>query len=116
VAAFASRFPEMGVGETAATAIALVMHELATNSMKYGCLSEESGTLDIAGTTNDSQLVLVWTERGGPAVDRAGRPDGYGSKLLERIVGGQLGGTITYDWTEEGVVVQLELDATELAK
>jgi len=108
--------PRMGVGETAATGIALVMHELATNSMKYGCLSVESGTLDIAGTTNESELVLVWTERGGPSVDRVGRANGYGSKLLDRIVGGQLGGAITYDWTEEGVVVQLELNATELAK
>ncbi len=52
----------MGVEEAAATAIALVVHELATNSLKYGALSSDAGTLDIATQTNSTEFSLVWTE------------------------------------------------------
>lgn len=107
--------PRMGVGEMAATTLALIIHELATNSVKYGCLSAETGTLDVSGVTEDEEILLAWTERGGPAVDRENRPDGYGSKLLQRSVTMQLGGSIDYDWTPEGVVIQLRLKTDRLA-
>jgi len=60
--------PRMGVGEKSATTLALVIHELATNSLKYGALSAESGTLDVSCNPNDREVVVVWTERGGPPV------------------------------------------------
>ncbi|HZX70914.1 MAG TPA: HWE histidine kinase domain-containing protein, partial [Rhodanobacter sp.] len=62
--------PKMSVGEEAATTLAFVVHELATNSLKYGALSAANGTLDVSCTTtpNDSEVVIVWTERGGPSV------------------------------------------------
>ena len=108
--------PRMGVGEAAATALALIFHELATNSMKYGALSIDTGTLDLSGFTDDDEVTLTWTERGGPAVDAPNGAAGYGSKLLNRSVSGQLGGTITYDWSSEGVVVVLKLSCERLAK
>ena len=106
--------PRMGIGERAATTLALVTHELATNSLKYGALSAPSGMLDISGTTSDRDVSIVWTERGGPSV---GPPDGegYGRKLLERSVSGQLGGTIVTDWSNEGIIVTLTLKAEKLA-
>lgn len=117
--AFAGRIrvavPRMGVGETAATSIALAFHELATNSLKYGALSSEAGTLDISGAEEDSKVTVVWTERGGPPVNEGERTAGYGSKLLERSITGQLGGRISYDWDSDGVIVQLEMNATKLA-
>ena len=58
--------PRMGVGEQAATTLALVVHELATNSLKYGALSSPSGALDISCAPHDTEVVVVWTERGGP--------------------------------------------------
>ena len=58
--------PRMAVGETGATALALVVHELATNSIKYGALSSDNGTLDISCESPDDELVVIWTERGGP--------------------------------------------------
>jgi two-component sensor histidine kinase len=55
--------PRMGVGEKSATALALVIHELATNSLKYGALSTDTGTLDVACDTTDDRVAVVWTER-----------------------------------------------------
>ncbi len=78
--------PRMGVGEGAATSVALVIHELATNSLKYGALSQEAGTLDLSGATEDSFISLAWTERGGPVVEAPNNSQGYGGKLLLRSV------------------------------
>ena len=60
--------PKMNVGETSSTTLALVIHELATNSAKYGALSLASGTLDVSCNANDDEVVVMWTERGGPPV------------------------------------------------
>lgn len=108
--------PRMGVGEAAATALSLIFHELATNSMKYGALSKDTGILDLSGATEDGEVTLTWTERGGPAVDAPKSEGGYGSKLLNRSVSGQLGGTIEYDWSEKGVVIVLKLSGEKLAE
>ena len=105
--------PRMGVGENAATSLALVIHELATNSLKYGSLSVESGLLDISGTTTDREVCIAWTERGGPSVEPPGA-EGYGSKLLHRSVTG-LGGIIMTDWSNDGIVVTLAMDAKRLS-
>lgn len=105
----------MGVGERAATGLALVIHELATNSMKYGALSAPLGTLDLSSIADGEDLVLTWLEHGGPKViDPVGRA-GFGSKLVQRSVTGQLGGTIDYDWAESGLVVTLRMDRGRLA-
>ncbi|KKC33250.1 sensor histidine kinase [Devosia psychrophila] len=118
-AAFSGRIrvavPRMGVGEQAATTLALVVHELATNSLKYGALSAEKGTLDISGVADEDLVCITWTERGGPAVDVQGQGEGYGSKLLNRGVSGQLGGSISTEWFEEGIVVSLKIDPARLS-
>jgi two-component sensor histidine kinase len=84
--------------------------------MKYGALSVDTGTLDLSGSTDDDEVTLIWTERGGPAVESPNGVEGYGSKLLNRSVNGQLGGTIAYDWSEKGVAVVLKLSAAKLAR
>lgn len=106
--------PRMGIGEQAATTVALVIHELATNSLKYGALSVETGMLDISGTSSDDEICLVWTERSGPAVAPPA-DQGYGSKLLTRIITGQLGGSLKTDWSEEGIIVHVTMSAQRLA-
>ncbi|MBX9457116.1 MAG: PAS domain-containing protein [Rhizobium sp.] len=78
--------PRMGVGEGAATALALIFHELATNSLKYGALSTDAGILDLSGTGDDENVELVWTERGGPLVEDPNGVEGYGSKLVKRSI------------------------------
>jgi two-component sensor histidine kinase len=104
----------MGVGEAAATTLALVIHELATNSLKYGALSSDAGTLDISCDTPGEEMTIVWTERGGPSVKPPETVGGYGSKLLQRSVSTQLDGSIEYDWQPDGIVVTLKLRAETL--
>ncbi|PWV97750.1 two-component sensor histidine kinase [Hoeflea marina] len=106
--------PRMGIGEQSATTLALVVHELATNSLKYGALSASTGTLDISGSSTPEEVCIVWTERGGPAVARSGE-EGYGSKLIRRSVTGQLGGTIETDWSDDGIIVTVTMNAAKLA-
>ncbi len=106
--------PRMSVGETAATALAMVLHELATNSVKYGALSAPNGTLDVAAIAEESEVVVVWTERGGPVV-AAPALDGFGSKLLKRSMTSQLNGSVEHNWSEEGAIVTLRMDKVRLA-
>jgi two-component sensor histidine kinase len=108
--------PRMGVGEQAATTLALVVHELATNSLKYGALSSPTGTLDISCDHHDTKVVVVWTERGGPPVSAPTDDGGYGSQLLNRSMTVQLGGSISCDWCAEGIIVTLDMTKDRLAK
>ena len=107
--------PRMGIGEAAATSLALIIHELATNSLKYGALAADTGVLDLSGASDGQDLELVWTERGGPRVEPPKDEVGYGSRLVKRSVSGQLRGTINYDWASEGVTVTLRLNGERLA-
>lgn len=104
----------MGVGESAATAIALILHELATNSMKYGALSNPTGTLDVTSATDADSIVLTWVERGGPTLEAPAGP-GFGSQLVKRSVSGQLGGSIDYNWSAGGLIVTLRIKRSRLA-
>lgn len=105
----------MGVGEAAATGLALVIHELATNSMKYGALSVPTGTLDLSSNADGEDIVLTWLERAGPAVVAPAGAEGFGSKLVRRSVAGQLGGSILYDWAEDGLIATLHLNRQHLS-
>ncbi|MGI4942707.1 MAG: sensor histidine kinase [Janthinobacterium lividum] len=107
--------PEMPVGEAAATTLALIVHELATNSIKYGALSMADGTLAVTCATHDDEVVLLWTERGGPPVAIPAGPPGYGSKLITQSVSRQLGGSIAYAWPAEGMVATLRMRMSRLA-
>jgi two-component sensor histidine kinase len=114
IGAFSGRIrvsvPRMGVGEAAATTLALVVHELATNSLKYGALSVPAGTLDVSCSSQEDVVVVSWTERGGPKVITPTGPGGYGSTLLTRAMTRQLDGSINREWHEAGVVVTLTMN------
>lgn len=107
--------PRMRVGEAATTTLALVVHELATNSLKHGALSVDTGLLDVSCSAHDEAVTVIWTESGGPRVEAPAGLGGYGSKLVERSMSGQLRGSIVYDWAEDGVVVTLKMDPDRLA-
>jgi two-component sensor histidine kinase len=106
--------PRLGVGEIAATNLALVVHELATNSIKYGALSIKTGTLDVSCSDHDSEdVVVVWTERGGPPVTGSSSPGGFGSKLLTRSMA-DLGGSAEVNRDPAGVIVTLRMTKAAL--
>ena len=119
LAAFSGRIrvsvPRMRVGESSTTILAMVVHELATNSLKHGALSVETGTLDVSCTAHDEAVTVVWTESGGPKVKPPSGPGGYGTKLVERSVTGHLRGSIEYDWCEDGVIIALKMNPSRLA-
>jgi two-component sensor histidine kinase len=107
--------PKMIVGEVSATTLALVVHELATNSLKYGALSAAGGILDLSCITHGRDVIVTWTEAGGPPVIAPVAESGFGSKLLKRGISGQLGGSIAFDWRKEGVIITMRMDKDRLA-
>jgi two-component sensor histidine kinase len=108
--------PRMSVGESSTTIIALIVHELATNSLKYGALSVDTGALDVSCSAHDEAVTVIWTESGGPKVTAPAGASGYGSKLVERSVRGHLRGEIKHDWAQDGLVVTLRVDPLRLAE
>jgi two-component sensor histidine kinase len=107
--------PRMGVGEKTATTLALVFHELATNSVKHGALSTEAGSLDISSQPDERDVVVIWAETGGPCIEQAPEMQGFGSKLIARSLSQQLHGTIEYGWQKNGLVVTLRMRRDRLA-
>lgn len=105
--------PRLAAGESAATNLALIIHELATNSVKYGALSIGIGTLDITCTVQENDVALVWTERGGPTATEPAEA-GFGSKLVSRLVA-RLGGSFASDWSPGGLIVKLDMKKDRLA-
>ncbi len=106
--------PDVLVGESSISTLALVVHELATNSLKYGALSRHTGTLDVACTVDDEAVLFVWTETGGPAVSKPPIASGFGSKLVENIITRQLSGSIAIEWLQKGIVVRLRMNQARL--
>jgi two-component sensor histidine kinase len=110
-AAFSGRIrvavPRMGVGERTASTLAMVVHELATNSVKHGALSTDTGTLDLSGRTEGDEVHLIWSETGGPAIASEPEMSGFGSQMVLRSVASQLGGSLTHDWQPSGLVATL---------
>jgi two-component sensor histidine kinase len=107
--------PRLSVGEASTTVLALIIHELATNSLKYGALSVDTGTLDVSSSAHDTAVTLIWAERGGPEVVMPKGPAGYGTRLVERSITGHLRGSIVYNWADEGLIVTLRVDPEQLA-
>lgn len=91
---------------TTAQTLALVLHELATNSAKYGALSTLSGRLALGWETPAGRLQLKWEETGGPIV-QVPRSRGFGTRSVIASIETQLGGDVRFDWRSEGVICHL---------
>ena len=82
--------------------LALALHELATNSAKYGALSVAKGSLFVGWQTDRNILTLSWREAGGPSV-QAPSSQGFGTKILNASIKHQIGGNVTWDWRPSGL-------------
>jgi PAS domain S-box-containing protein len=92
----------------AALTMALVFHELATNAVKYGALSVDTGRVDLAWTlSEDGLLRLKWVESGGPPVAPPTRK-GFGSRLIERGLRGEFHGSAATEYQPSGVICTME--------
>jgi len=105
----------MGVGEGTATTLAMVIHEMATNSVKHGALSSEDGVLNISSADSEDSILLTWAETGGPPLTTVPSLTGFGSKMVERSLTQRLAGSIDYDWQPSGLVATLTMRKDRLA-
>ncbi|WP_394729984.1 HWE histidine kinase domain-containing protein [Altererythrobacter sp. GH1-8] len=91
------------VSPKAYTVLALVLHEMVTNSVKYGSLCDRSGELAIAlSRSPDGDLIIDWQESGGPPVEEPTRR-GFGSTIIERSIPFELQGEARLDFQREGL-------------
>lgn len=107
--------PDLTLTPRAANAVSLALHELATNAVKYGALSVETGRVEVSwNSTPTGGFTLRWAESGGPHVTMPGRR-GFGSTLLEKVTGRELGGKGRVEYRADGVRAVLEADARAVA-
>jgi two-component sensor histidine kinase len=94
----------------AAQAIAMTLHELATNAAKYGALSAVNGRVELKWSHEPGgRLNLRWVETGGPAIQAPTRK-GFGRRIIEQVIV-QLKGKTSFDWRADGLVCEITLQA-----
>ena len=99
--------PPVRVPPPTAVSLTLTMHEMATNASKYGALSVPDGTITVRWAIENGLLVLQWSEAGGPPVAQPTR-SGFGTRLINRALAADLGGTVTLDYAPDGVRCRIE--------
>jgi PAS domain S-box-containing protein len=98
--------PEVHLAPKSALALTLAMHELFTNALKYGALSNKTGSVDLVWSLTDgplSPLTIVWVEQGGPLVSPPKRR-GFGTTLLERSLAADLNGEVKTEFLPQGLL------------
>jgi two-component system CheB/CheR fusion protein len=111
--------PEVMLGAEAGQVMGMVFHELATNAAKYGALSAPSGRLSISwrlslnGSASD-RLVFEWRETGGPMVGSPSKSS-YGMNVVRELIPYELGGTVDYVPSPEGVQCQMDIPLNRLS-
>jgi PAS domain S-box-containing protein len=98
--------PLFRVPPKTAVSLAIAVHELGTNALKYGALSVPGGRVELDWEVADDEFRLTWRERGGPSVAEPARR-GFGSRLIERGLAAELGGEARIAFDPEGVVCTL---------
>ncbi len=99
--------PTVLVGERAARCYAMVLHELATNAVKYGALSSTAGRLSVSWQLEDNKLCVTWDERCDFSVLKPTR-SGVGSTVIDRCIRHQLQGNIRMMWRDVGLRCEFE--------
>lgn len=111
--------PPVNLGPQPALQLALALHELATNALKYGALSNDAGRVaihwSVEGEGGQAEFCISWIESGGPAVKAPARK-GFGSQLIERATAAGFGGRGALDYLSSGVRWSLRAPFNGLAE
>ena len=94
--------------------MAMVLHELATNSTKHGALSVSTGKVKISWTINKDRFALIWQESDGPPVLGLPEHEGFGSLLMRQSVVTHLGGELNFAWESAGLAVNFSFPVERL--
>ncbi|MCO5734176.1 response regulator [Rhizobium sp. SSA_523] len=97
----------------ALTSLALLLHEFTTNAAKYGALSSPSGRLTIDVSALDEQLTIGWHEHGLCGINATPEREGFGTRLEQAALSG-LGGTISRNWREDGLSLDVQIPLGKL--
>lgn len=105
---------DIHIGDSAATPMALFLHEMLTNSVKYGALSAAGGHIALSIGHEGDRVLLDWQESGGPAL--AGEPTpGFGTRLIQMTIERQMSGEILRRWSPGGLAVEARIPLAMLA-
>jgi PAS domain S-box-containing protein len=98
--------------------LAMAFHEFATNAAKYGALAHAAGRLEIGWDVDDAAglLRLRWRERGGGSPGDAPVIDGFGARLVDAMLAGQLGGSFERRFTDDGIVFAIALPLARIRR
>lgn len=107
---------DVPIDDRSATPMALLFHELVTNAVKYGALSQPGGIVDLEIVAKDEILTLIWREKGGPVLPGEPVHRGFGTRLALMSIEQQLGGTIAFAWERSGLVVRTSLSQSQLIR
>lgn len=107
--------PSVRLSPMAAQSISMALHELATNALKHGGLSQAGGRVNLQWTTGDDMLSIRWTETSMSPI-AAPTHDGFGMKLLRRAIRRQLGGSVLVDWKPSGLECTMEFPLTRISR
>ena len=114
----AERFRFIGddatIDDAAATPLALLFHELATNAAKYGALASPGGQVTVEVAAAGEEYSMVWREVGGAPLRGEPPKEGFGSRLVKLSVEGQLSGKLERRWLAEGLEVSFSVPAAQL--
>ena len=105
--------PPLRLAATAVQPMVMVLHELASNAFRHGSLSRPGGQLRVSWQPRRREgeggtLRLRWEETGGPGLVPPAQ-SGFGSRVIAATVRGQLGGTLAFDWTADGMVCDITI-------
>jgi len=100
---FTIQGPDVDLNPRAATAVALALHELATNAAKYGALSLPTGRVELSWLVEDEAFQMTWRETGGPPAAEPRRV-GFGTRLIRKGLSSELRADVQLDYSPAGLV------------
>lgn len=98
--------PEVALAARQLLGLSMILHELYTNSVKYGALQTDEGSIELSWTVTGGEVALIWSER-GPRCPPKIPKSGFGQRMIDTVVKADLNGTIERRWEQDGLVATI---------